>query len=115
MRISDWSSDVCSSDLVKSGAPRPAAASAPGTVVIVGGGAAGNAAAEMLRREGHGGAIGMISADDSVPYDRPNLSKDYLAGTASDDWIPLRSEKFSTKRDIELLLNPRVRDRKRVV
>lgn len=93
---------------VKSGAPRPAAASAPGTVVIVGGGAAGNAAAEMLRREGHGGAIVMISADDSVPYDRPNLSKDYLAGTASDDWIPLRSEKFYTKRDIELMLNTRV-------
>src|SRR3546814_20143362 len=62
----------------------------------------------MLRREGHGGAIVMISADDSVPYDRPNLSKDYLAGTASDDWIPLRSEKFYTRRDIELLLNTRV-------
>ncbi len=94
---------------VKPAVQRPSApASAPGTVVIIGGGAAGNAAAEMLRREGHGGAIVMISADDSVPYDRPNLSKDYLAGTASDDWIPLRSEKFYAKRDIELLLNSRV-------
>jgi NADPH-dependent 2,4-dienoyl-CoA reductase/sulfur reductase-like enzyme len=50
----------------------------------------------------------MISADDSVPYDRPNLSKDYLAGTASEDWIPLRSEKFYKKHDIELLLKTRV-------
>jgi NADPH-dependent 2,4-dienoyl-CoA reductase/sulfur reductase-like enzyme/nitrite reductase/ring-hydroxylating ferredoxin subunit len=83
-------------------------ASAPGTVVIVGGGAAGNAAAEMLRREGYPGRVVMISADDSVPYDRPNLSKDYLAGTASEDWIPLRSEKFYAKREIELLLKTRV-------
>ncbi len=77
-------------------------------VVIIGGGAAGNAAAEMLRREGHAGHILMLSADESVPYDRPNLSKDYLAGHASEDWIPLRSAKFYEKRDIELRLNTRV-------
>jgi NADPH-dependent 2,4-dienoyl-CoA reductase/sulfur reductase-like enzyme len=62
----------------------------------------------MLRREGYPGRVVMISADDSVPYDRPNLSKDYLAGTASEDWIPLRSEKFYAKREIELLLKTRV-------
>ncbi|WP_119461003.1 FAD-dependent oxidoreductase [Rhodospirillaceae bacterium SYSU D60014] len=79
----------------------------PDTVVIIGGGGAGNAAAEMLRREGHSGRIVMISADESVPYDRPNLSKDYLAGTAPEEWIPLRSEKFYKKHDIELLLKTR--------
>jgi apoptosis-inducing factor 3 len=50
----------------------------------------------------------MISADNAVPYDRPNLSKDFLAGTASEEWIPLRSMDFYHKREIELLLNTRV-------
>ena len=76
----------------------------PASVVILGGGAAGLAAAEMLRREGYGGRLTMISADDSAPYDRPNLSKDFLAGTASDDWIPLRSPDFYQERRIELVL-----------
>ncbi|MGC2193320.1 MAG: FAD-dependent oxidoreductase [Terriglobales bacterium] len=57
-------------------------------VVIVGGGAAGLAAADMLRREGYEGPLAIVSADASPPVDRPNLSKDYLAGTAQEDWIP---------------------------
>ena len=83
-------------------------AKAPENVIIVGGGAAGNAAAEMLRREGYSGDVTMISADDAVPYDRPNLSKDFLAGTASEEWIPLRSMDFYREHQIELLLNTRV-------
>src|SRR5579883_702476 len=71
-------------------------------MVILGGGAAGFAAAEMLRREGFGGSVTMISADDSAPYDRPNLSKDYLAGTAPEEWIPLRPPEFYAEADIEL-------------
>ena len=63
------------------------------SIVIVGAGAAGNAAAEMLRRRGYAGSVTLIGADESVPYDRPNLSKDYLAGNAPEDWIPLRSAK----------------------
>jgi apoptosis-inducing factor 3 len=77
-------------------------------VVIVGAGVAGNAAAEMLRRRGFSGTITMIGADPAVPYDRPNLSKDYLAGTAEESWIPFHSSSFYTKHDIELLTATRV-------
>jgi apoptosis-inducing factor 3 len=83
--------------------PRSAAEIAE-RVVILGGGAAGFAAAEMLRREGFGGAVTIISADASAPYDRPNLSKDYLAGTAPEDWIPLRPPEFYASNDIDLRL-----------
>jgi 3-phenylpropionate/trans-cinnamate dioxygenase ferredoxin reductase subunit len=61
---------------------RHGAISPPASVVIVGAGAAGNAAAEMLRREGYVEPLTLIGGEDTVPYDRPNLSKDYLAGTA---------------------------------
>ena len=81
---------------------------APSSVVIVGGGAAGLAAADMLRREGYDGPLTIVSADDSPPVDRPNLSKDYLAGTAQEDWVPLRSPDYYRKRRIDLLLNSRV-------
>ncbi len=89
-------------------AATPAVRGAPESVVIVGGGAAGLAAADMLRREGYDGPLTMISADDSPPCDRPNLSKDYLAGTAQDEWIPLRPESYYDDRHIDLLLNARV-------
>lgn len=85
--------------------PPPAA---PSSIVIVGGGGAGLAAADMLRREGYDGSLTMISADDSPPCDRPNLSKDFLAGTAQEDWIPLRPPEFYTERHIDLVLNARV-------
>ncbi|HEY5439757.1 MAG TPA: FAD-dependent oxidoreductase, partial [Gemmatimonadaceae bacterium] len=81
---------------------------APSSVVIVGAGAAGNAAAEMLRREGYEGPVTMIDAEDSVPYDRPNLSKDYLAGTAPEEWIPLRSPEFYDAHAIRLVRGRRV-------
>ena len=77
------------------------------SVVIVGAGAAGNAAAEALRREGYAGPVTMIGSEPSVPVDRPNLSKDYLAGTASEDWIPLRNAEFYSAQHIELLLGSR--------
>jgi 3-phenylpropionate/trans-cinnamate dioxygenase ferredoxin reductase subunit len=80
----------------------------PASVVIVGGGAAGFAAAEMLRREGYDRPVTLLSADDAPPCDRPNLSKDYLAGTAQESWIPLKSPKFYEKRAIDLRLNARV-------
>jgi NADPH-dependent 2,4-dienoyl-CoA reductase/sulfur reductase-like enzyme/nitrite reductase/ring-hydroxylating ferredoxin subunit len=75
--------------------------SSPASVVIIGGGAAGNAAAEMLRREGYDGPVILIGADEFLPYDRPNLSKDYLAGTAPEEWIPLRSADFYREQKID--------------
>jgi NADPH-dependent 2,4-dienoyl-CoA reductase/sulfur reductase-like enzyme/nitrite reductase/ring-hydroxylating ferredoxin subunit len=92
------------------GAPVAAARhpSAPGRMVIVGGGAAGFAAAQMLRREGFAGAITMLSDDAAAPVDRPNLSKDYLAGTAPEDWVPLRPDDFYREKGIDLKLNTSV-------
>ena len=83
--------------------PRPTAGP-PGRVLIIGGGAAGYAAAEMLRREGYGGGVTIVSDDTAAPYDRPNLSKDYLAGTAPEEWIPLRPLEFYVENGIELRL-----------
>jgi len=87
-------------------APRQAAkGQRPERIVIVGGGAAGFAAAEMLRRRGYDGSLTMLSADADAPYDRPNLSKDYLAGSAPEEWIPLRGEDFYAQNRIDLRLN----------
>ena len=80
----------------------------PASVVIVGGGAAGLAAAEMLRRKGYAGSLTMISADADPPCDRPNLSKDFLAGNAQDDWIPLRPQDWYSEHKIDLVLDSRV-------
>ena len=90
--------------------PRAMAATAdtPNKIVIVGGGAAGFAAAEMLRRRGYGGGIVMVSNDAAPPVDRPNLSKDYLAGSAPEDWLPLRPDDFYSESKIDLRLNTEV-------
>ena len=76
-------------------------AEGPSSVVIVGAGAAGGAAAEMLRREGYSGPITLVEPDEIAPYDRPNLSKDYLAGSAPEEWIPLRPAGFYAEHGIE--------------
>jgi NADPH-dependent 2,4-dienoyl-CoA reductase/sulfur reductase-like enzyme/nitrite reductase/ring-hydroxylating ferredoxin subunit len=86
----------------------PGGSDAPSPVVIIGGGAAGNAAAEMLRREAYSGRITMLSADPSVPCDRPNLSKGYLAGMSPAESNPLRPLDFYKEQRIELKLNARV-------
>jgi NADPH-dependent 2,4-dienoyl-CoA reductase/sulfur reductase-like enzyme/nitrite reductase/ring-hydroxylating ferredoxin subunit len=80
----------------------------PGRIVIIGGGAAGYAAALRLRELGFAGSLTMLSADDAAPYDRPNLSKDYLAGTAPADWIPLQGADFYTGHGIDLRLDCQV-------
>jgi nitrite reductase/ring-hydroxylating ferredoxin subunit len=77
-------------------------------IVIVGGGAAGFAAAEMLRREGFAGSVTLLSSDDAAPYDRPNWSKDYLAGNAPEDWMSLRPADFYKEQSIDLQLRVEV-------
>jgi NADPH-dependent 2,4-dienoyl-CoA reductase/sulfur reductase-like enzyme/nitrite reductase/ring-hydroxylating ferredoxin subunit len=92
--------------------PKPpgakAKADAPQKIIIVGGGAAGFAAAEMLRRRDYRGSIVMLSDDDAPPVDRPNLSKDYLAGSAPEDWLPLRPDDFYAENNIDLRLKTSV-------
>jgi apoptosis-inducing factor 3 len=90
----------------RSSAPaRKQAAALPARIVIVGGGAAGFAAAEMLRREQYQGSIVMLSADGAAPVDRPNPSKDFLAGSAREEWVPLRPPSWYHDQKIELRLN----------
>jgi len=82
--------------------PKPRNTTAePGKIVIIGGGAAGFAAAEMLRRQGYQNNITMLSSENALPYDRPNLSKDYLAGTIPFDYVPLRDDRFYANNSID--------------
>jgi NADPH-dependent 2,4-dienoyl-CoA reductase/sulfur reductase-like enzyme/nitrite reductase/ring-hydroxylating ferredoxin subunit len=87
----------------------PSADKQPESVLIVGGGAAGLAAALKLRRTGYQRALTLVSAETDPPYDRPNLSKDYLAGTAPEEWLPLRSEEFYRDNGIDLALGSAAR------
>jgi len=77
-------------------------------VVIIGGGAAGFAAADTLRAQGFAGDVVMLSADEALPYDRPNLSKDFLAGTAPAEWMPLKDQSYYEDRSIEIRTETRV-------
>src|SRR6185503_8575932 len=81
----------------------PAPTTGPESVVIIGAGAAGNACAEMLRREAYRGPITLIDPDSDAPYDRPNLSKDYLAGNAPEEWLPLHPKGFFDEQGIRIL------------
>jgi apoptosis-inducing factor 3 len=88
---------------------RPAAAreasvpSPPESIVIVGAGPAGLLAAKTVRREGYEGPLHLIGAEATPPVDRPNLSKDYLAGKAPEEWLPLRTPEFYAEQRIELV------------
>ncbi len=104
-----WNVDETDGRVTVSGRATPAPAiaphrrpAAPRRVVIVGGGAAGFAAAELLRREGFDGDVTLVSDDADPPYDRPNCSKDFLAGTAPRDWMPLRPAAFYAAQSIDL-------------
>jgi len=88
--------------------PRGRSAVAPEPVVILGAGAAGSAAVETLRREGFDGRIVLVDPESEAPYDRPNLSKDYLAGSAPEEWIPLRPTGFYEEHGVERRADPAI-------
>ena len=77
--------------------------------VIAGGGAAGYTAAQTLREDGFTGRVVLITREDQLPYDRPNLSKEYLQGNAEPSWLPLRSEDFFAEHDIELIRSAEIK------
>jgi NADPH-dependent 2,4-dienoyl-CoA reductase/sulfur reductase-like enzyme/nitrite reductase/ring-hydroxylating ferredoxin subunit len=81
----------------------PSGPSAPKRIVLIGAGAAGAACAEMLRAEGYTGGITLIGAEEPGPVDRPNLSKDYLAGTAPEEWTLLGTPDHYREIAVELL------------
>ena len=81
----------------------PAEQAAPKAVVIIGGGAAGVACAEALRAEGHRGTITLVNGEGTDPVDRPNLSKDYLAGAAPEEWVTLRSSEALAGIDVTVI------------
>jgi NADPH-dependent 2,4-dienoyl-CoA reductase/sulfur reductase-like enzyme/nitrite reductase/ring-hydroxylating ferredoxin subunit len=99
-------------DVIRVAGEAPAAvrtvAADPAHIVIVGAGAAGSFAAAELRRSGFGGRVTLLSSEERLPYDKPNLSKDYLAGRAPAEWIPLRGEDDYAADRIELRLQTRV-------
>jgi apoptosis-inducing factor 3 len=75
----------------------------PSSVVIVGAGASGAACADMLRAKGYGGPVTLAGDEEPGPVDRPNLSKDFLAGTATEDWIPLRTREYYESIQVDLV------------
>ena len=82
----------------------------PSSVVVIGAGAAGAACVDMLRAKGYDGPITLVGDEEPGPVDRPNLSKDYLAGNAPEEWIPLRTREYYESIRIELLTSdPAVR------
>ncbi|MER2012818.1 MAG: FAD-dependent oxidoreductase, partial [Psychrobacter alimentarius] len=73
--------------------------------IIVGGGGAGFMTADQLRKTGYGGKITLISADNTAPYNRPLLSKAFLADQMGEDKLLLGGTEWASNNNIELRLN----------
>ena len=76
--------------------------------IIVGGGGAGFMTANQLRHTGYGGKITLISADNKAPYNRPLLSKAFLAGQMDESKLILGGSNWADRNNIDLRLNQRV-------
>lgn len=72
-----------------------------GRIVIAGNGQAGIQLADSLRREGFAGTITLVGEESAFPYQRPPLSKDYLAAGQTPAPLPLRTEKFFEDNSVE--------------
>ncbi len=82
----------------------------PSSVVIIGAGAAGAACADILRTKGYAGPVTLVADEQPSPVDRPNLSKDYLAGSAPEEWIPLRTPDYYQSIQVDYVAgNPAIR------
>jgi NADPH-dependent 2,4-dienoyl-CoA reductase/sulfur reductase-like enzyme/nitrite reductase/ring-hydroxylating ferredoxin subunit len=79
---------------------KTAPSNSPNSVVLVGAGAASAAAAVALRQSGYQGSVVMVGDEPPSPIDRTNLSKDYLAGNAPEEWVPIRSLEYWQERNI---------------
>ena len=77
-------------------------------IIIVGAGHAAGQAAASLRQEGFAGAITILGDEPHIPYQRPPLSKQYLAGEQGLDRVYLRPEKFYAGKDIAVRPGVRV-------
>ncbi len=77
-------------------------------VAIVGAGHGGAAAATALRQQGFAGSIALIGDEPDLPYERPPLSKEYLAGEKPLARLLIRPATFWEQRDISLILETRV-------
>ena len=73
-------------------------------VLIVGGGLAGQRCAEALRQGGYGGPVRIVSAEPHLPYDRPPLSKELLAGDKEHEEITFRPDEWHDEKGIDLTL-----------
>lgn len=77
-------------------------------MVIVGAGLAGAKGAEALRQEGFDGHIILIGQEPERPYERPDLSKDYLTGTSEKETIYVHPERWYADNGVDLRLSTRV-------
>ncbi|MCB0595717.1 MAG: FAD-dependent oxidoreductase [Lewinellaceae bacterium] len=102
VRVPDGSPDRVANIMAR---PEPANTK---SYAIIGGGAAAAYAAEGMREAGFTGRIAMINAEEELPYDRPNCSKEYLQGEAPEEWMPLRPESFYKEHGITLLKGHKV-------
>ena len=88
-------------------------------VVVVGAGQAGVQVADSLRTRGYTGALTLVGAEPELPYQRPPLSKDFLAADGDPGPLPLRAERFFAEHQIVLRTGATVtnvdRDRHTVV
>jgi 3-phenylpropionate/trans-cinnamate dioxygenase ferredoxin reductase component len=85
--------------------------SLPASVLIAGAGLAGARCAETLRAEGYNGRIKLVGEEPFPPYERPALSKEFLAGERSAEDLLLRPPGFWAEQEIELVLGRRVEPR----